>query len=692
MPRLPDVDTLGARPVPRSRRSIASNPRAGAVGDAVSGLGNELAGIGGRMFEKEDRLAYAAAKTAMLKADVATRQELENDPDYETWETRYTDRMTTAREQAAGLIRSKSDRALFEEDAGLDIVRGNAALSGAANARRRDARLAVGMDALSALSDVGQDASDDATREATIANANEIIAGMVERGDIDAVRAGELSRGWVQSYIVQRAETMQQAGDIDGAAAFIDVNAGRLDPSTETRLRRQVGEAAEHRETLTLAEEFVHGASPVVSTPAAPAAPLPRWASPVAAELQRAGYSGNVVAGFLGNFEVEGGHGGALGDGGTASGIAQWRHERRANFKRKFGKEPHEATAAEQAQFVVWEMQNPQAAGMTVAQRDAILAARTPEEAAALIDQHYERSSGAHRERRIQAARSYHGGEAAQAHDLENIYASINERAEAEGWTPEKTESVKAQAARLVDRDEQLLNRQYRTAADEAAQAIAAMPNGLTDITQIPASIRSRMDPTDIAKLETDIREERRARADEARAEAQARRAVELQFMQRFEPAKFRRLNPLEEARNLSPEKFNSFMMDYLEANEDKPFDPTGIRGGINSEIEFQMRHGQLDLDDKEKIALFDFMEAQLSVIQGKKGFITRSDYTDAFRTAMRPAQSGGKPIDAATYEVLSEVPENIEAEIVRNWRGRTPPTKGQIISVWMQAYGGRSE
>ena len=84
------------------------------MGDAVSGLGNELYGTGQRIFEKEDRLAYAAAKTAMLKADVATRQELENDPDYETWESRYTERMTAAREQAAGLIRSKSDRALFE--------------------------------------------------------------------------------------------------------------------------------------------------------------------------------------------------------------------------------------------------------------------------------------------------------------------------------------------------------------------------------------------------------------------------------------------------------------------------------------------------------------------------------------------------------------------------------------------------
>jgi N12 class adenine-specific DNA methylase len=139
----------------------------------------------------------------------------------------------------------------------------------------------------------------------------------------------------------------------------------------------------------------------------------------VAGVLSQAGFNPNVVAGFLGNFEVEGGYGGARGDGGSASGIAQWRNERRDNFRKQFGKDPDKATAAEQAQFVVWEMNNPGKAGMTPAQRDAILAAKSPEEAARLIDQFYERSDGKARERRAQEARKFAGnmpvGEAAPA-------------------------------------------------------------------------------------------------------------------------------------------------------------------------------------------------------------------------------------------------------------------------------------
>lgn len=127
----------------------------------------------------------------------------------------------------------------------------------------------------------------------------------------------------------------------------------------------------------------------------------------VASELASANLPPSVIAGFLGNFDVEGGYGSGRGDGGSAAGIAQWRGERQANFQRVIGKSVTEASHQEQARFVAWEMQNPEAAGMTVAQRDAILAAKTPAQAAGLIDKHYERSSGEHRSRRLAAANQY---------------------------------------------------------------------------------------------------------------------------------------------------------------------------------------------------------------------------------------------------------------------------------------------
>jgi hypothetical protein len=152
-----------------------------------------------------------------------------------------------------------------------------------------------------------------------------------------------------------------------------------------------------------------------------------------------------VVAGFLGNFHAEGGYGGAKGDGGTAHGIAQWRGERQTNFQRVIGKPVSQATTAEQAKFVLWEMENPEAAGMSVAQRDAILAAKTPGEAAGLIDQYYERSSGAHRQKRVAAAERMTGGGGGKTDDKSTLRRQAQE-AIAAGADPVK---VRQRAAEM---------------------------------------------------------------------------------------------------------------------------------------------------------------------------------------------------------------------------------------------------
>lgn len=129
----------------------------------------------------------------------------------------------------------------------------------------------------------------------------------------------------------------------------------------------------------------------------------------VASEFTKAGLPPAVVAGFLGNFHVEGGYGGATGDGGSAAGIAQWREGRRDAFVKRYGMDPSKAPPDIQAQHVLWELttaEGRKVAGISEAQSQAIMNAKTPEEAAELIDKYYERSSGKHRPDRVAAARS----------------------------------------------------------------------------------------------------------------------------------------------------------------------------------------------------------------------------------------------------------------------------------------------
>lgn len=172
----------------------------------------------------------------------------------------------------------------------------------------------------------------------------------------------------------------------------------------------------------------------------------------VASTLSAGGLPSPVVAGFLGNFDVEAGYGGAQGDGGTAGGIAQWRKERRDAFVAKWGVDPTKADHETQAKHVVWELTTPEgrkAAGISDDQAKQILAAKTPGEAASLIDQYYERSDGKARDRRIAAANGFAANSALQTGlktEVSGDQASDAARDWEENWS-EKTTAAEVGAS-----------------------------------------------------------------------------------------------------------------------------------------------------------------------------------------------------------------------------------------------------
>ena len=109
------------------------------------------------------------------------------------------------------------------------------------------------------------------------------------------------------------------------------------------------------------------------------------------------GWTKEQAAGIVGNLVVESGlRTDAVGDGGQAYGIAQWHPDRQQNFKNYAGKDIRQSTFQEQLEFVNWELNNTEkAAGNRL--RGAVSA----EDAAAIVDEHYERSAGIHRQERI---------------------------------------------------------------------------------------------------------------------------------------------------------------------------------------------------------------------------------------------------------------------------------------------------
>ena len=121
------------------------------------------------------------------------------------------------------------------------------------------------------------------------------------------------------------------------------------------------------------------------------------------------GWTPAQAAGLVGNFQAESGVNlkpNAVGDGGSAYGIAQWQGPRQADFQAKYGFPIQQANLNQQLEFVNYELTQ----GKEQAAGARLRATTTAGEAAAVTDQYYERSSGIHRQKRIDYANSLYAG------------------------------------------------------------------------------------------------------------------------------------------------------------------------------------------------------------------------------------------------------------------------------------------
>jgi len=120
--------------------------------------------------------------------------------------------------------------------------------------------------------------------------------------------------------------------------------------------------------------------------------------------FQSSGWSPAQAAGLAANLQVESNFNpSAVGDGGRAYGIAQWHPDRQAAFQRWSGQDIRGSSFEQQLGFINFELTqgNERRAGTMIRQ------ATTPEQAAAFVDQYYERSNGHARQRRMQLAASF---------------------------------------------------------------------------------------------------------------------------------------------------------------------------------------------------------------------------------------------------------------------------------------------
>ena len=120
------------------------------------------------------------------------------------------------------------------------------------------------------------------------------------------------------------------------------------------------------------------------------------------------GYTPAQAAGIVGNLQAESGanlNTSAVGDSGKAVGIAQWHPDRQANFAKFSGKAIGKSSLEEQLAFIAHELKTTEAGAGS-----RLKGASSAQDAAAVFDQFYERSSGDARRQRMVNAQALLGG------------------------------------------------------------------------------------------------------------------------------------------------------------------------------------------------------------------------------------------------------------------------------------------
>lgn len=207
MARLPDATSLGQRPTPQPSMAVQTYDGTRAAQSAAR-FGATVAQAGLDMLERRDKLAYAAAKSKLLQEDMRIRQELEADPDFETYGERYEKAMSAARDAAIKDMGANFFRNELAIDAGNIMTAGAMNVSGMAQQRRADRGVATLNEVLDGNRSAALTAQDEATRAALIDAANDAIDGAVASGFISETKAGDLRRGFAESYALGQVQMM----------------------------------------------------------------------------------------------------------------------------------------------------------------------------------------------------------------------------------------------------------------------------------------------------------------------------------------------------------------------------------------------------------------------------------------------------------------------------------------------------
>lgn len=262
--------------------------------------------------------------------------------------------------------------------------------------------------------------------------------------------------------------------------------------------------------------------------------------------------------------------------------------------------------------------------------------------------------------------------------DMEKVTSNIYSRAQAEGWSIEQRDAVLAEAKERVSMDETLQRRKEDDADRAASEWVISRGDRFTDVSQMPANIRSALSPDALRQYMGVAKSNVKTEAPKANGSI----ATTLELKRILDPEGFAKESLGKYMGQMTPAEMQGLLKEQAKIVAGDP--DADVRGKVSSTIStFGVEAGltgNKEADKVKRVRVQKTMEAEIKALTGNKRKPTEDELYKAFLSATKEVTFrvdrtfAGIGIGQADrtkprYELeASDVPANVRQRIVNSY------------------------
>ena len=190
MAKIPDINSLGPRPMPDSGRPVYRPPQ-NIMPAIMAQAGSNLQEIGQKAQAGEDEFYGAAAKSQWLRSNIEAENAFNNDQDYSTFADRYQQTAAENLENALSIVQNPRQRAMLQQSLQVDMMQSLQKVKNLADTKRQDYKTGYILDTAKKNNDAALQSADPLVREQLIRANEAMIDSAVSTGDMSHTKAAE---------------------------------------------------------------------------------------------------------------------------------------------------------------------------------------------------------------------------------------------------------------------------------------------------------------------------------------------------------------------------------------------------------------------------------------------------------------------------------------------------------------------